>query len=140
VPQAYGNLNELAKYLNKVTNQSLATDVGNKVKQVMQEHVVEDVYDEYTPTIYERTGRFAKEIEITSIQNGVEVSPTREENGRYIPAIIETGKGYSWKGSEIYKTKQKRPFVERTIDELVQKNTHVEELKKSLRKKGLDVK
>ncbi|ATF13695.1 hypothetical protein A616_17405 [Brevibacillus brevis X23] len=136
----FRNLNELNRFLNNQVKQSLVKDVGVKVKQVMQEHVVDDVYDAYSPTQYERTGELAKEIDVKQCINGVEITPTREDNGRYIPSIIESGQGYSWKGSEIYSTQQKRPFVENTRREIVEKNIHVEELRKSLRMRGFEVK
>lgn len=138
--QSFSNLTDLAKYLDRLVQQSLATDVGNKVKQIMQEHVIEDVYDAYTPTGYERTGKLTREIEVNKVRNGVEITPTREEDNIYIPEVIESGQGYTWANSEIYRTKQKRPFVENTKEEIIKNSIHVKSLKNSLRKTGLDVK
>lgn len=138
--QNFNNLGGLAKYLDQIVKQSLVSDVGNKVKQVMQEHIIDDVYDAYTPSAYERTGKLMREIQVNKISDGVEISPVREEDDVYIPAVIESGQGYTWVNSEIYRTKQKRPFVENTKDEIIKNNIHVESLKKGLRKAGLDVK
>lgn len=138
--KSFNSLNGLAKYIDKAVHGSIVKDVSMKVKQVMQDHVESDVYDAYSPTQYERTGKLKSEIAIKPIINGAEISPIREEDGRYIPSIVESGQGYSWKGSEIYKTRQKRPFVENTKHEIVEKNIHVEELRKSLRMRGFEVK
>lgn len=138
--KSFNNLSELTRFLNKTVHSALVRDVGAKVKHVMQEHVEKDVYAPYSPAQYKRTGRLAKEIEVISVSEGVSITPVREERGNYIPLIIETGQGYTWKGSEIYKTKQRRPFVENTKKEILNGNIHVEELRNSLRKSGLDVK
>lgn len=133
----FNTINDLAQYVNSITKKSLVNDVGKKVKQVMQEHVQTDVYEAYTPTQDTRTGDLAREIEIKPLNDGVVITPIREDEGRYIPYIIESGEGYNWEHSRIYKTKQKRPFVENTAQELADKNIHLTELKNSFQRKGL---
>lgn len=110
------------------------------VKDKMQQHVQSDVYDVYEPKVYERTGDLKKDIEIREVADGVAIIPTRtdEETGRYIPDVIESGKGYMYNYG--YGYEKPRPFVENTRKELRDTGAHVEKLKLGLKARGLDVK
>lgn len=135
----FNNLNELASYINKLTKESLKSDVGETVKEKMQEHVEFDVYAVYPePRRYERTGGLKRDIEVRETQNSVEIVPTRTDDGNYIPSIIESGIGYKYSGYGL-PYEQPRPFVENTRREIEETGLHVETLKKSLKSKGIDV-
>jgi hypothetical protein len=139
MPQ-FKNLNELAKYIDKMTKQSLIEHVAPIVKERMQEHVDTDVYEAYKPKKYDRTGKLKKEIEIQEIEDGIAITPTRtdEDTGKYIPAIIESGKGYTYSGYG-YAYEQPRPFVQNTKEEILHEGIHKKELVKSLKNKGLNI-
>ena len=48
------NLKELEKELYKRINTALDTEVADTVKEVMTDHIVQDVYDKYHPKMYMR--------------------------------------------------------------------------------------
>jgi hypothetical protein len=142
----FNNLNELERYLNKQIQDSLNTDVAKKIVKVAEDHVQKDVYDVYSPKVYHRTGKLKESFEVTPIANGIEIENTRKDGERYIPEIIEYGHDASTQGYEhpaYYPSgdnfTQPRPFIENTRKQIADENIHVEELKKSLKSKGLDV-
>lgn len=136
----------MEKFLNKQIQQSLQKDVAPKVVKLAEEHVQTDVYDVYSPKEYDRTGKLKKSFEVTPISDGIEIENTQEDEGRYIPEIIEYGHDKSSQGYQ-YATYypngdnylQPRPFIENTRQEILDKNIHIDELKKSLKSKGIDV-
>lgn len=134
----FKNLHELNSYLVDQISSSLM-NVGEETKKTMQDRIDKDVYESYTPTIDKRTGKLKNDIEISLSHNTVSISPTRSENEKYIPRIIETGEGYDWINSRIYKTKQKRPFVQNTKEDIVDKKLHIKTLKSSLKQKKIIV-
>lgn len=141
------NLNELFKLMNKQIQQSIETDVAKKIVKVAEDHVQSDVYDVYkNPKEYQRTEQLKKSFEVKPIQNGIEIENTRTENGRDIPEIIEYGHDKSSQGYEhpaYYRDGgnfiQPRPFIENTRKQIISESIHVNELKKSLKSKGLDI-
>jgi hypothetical protein len=142
----FKNLTELNKYLKKEIENSLRQDVAPKVIEVGKEHVQSDVYDVYQPKEYERTGKLKESFKQKNIPNGVEIENKRKDKGRYIPEIIEEGHDNSTQGYEhpaYYRDgdnfTQPRPFIKNTVLEVENRNLHTEELKKSLRNKGMDV-
>jgi hypothetical protein len=142
----FKNLTELNKYIQKEINNSLRQDVAKKVIEIGKEHVQKDVYDVYAPKVYERTGKLKESFKKKNIPEGVEIENKRTDKGRYIPEVIEYGHAGSEQGYEhpaYYPNGdnfiQPRPFIENTADEIETKNIHVEELKKSLKSKGIDV-
>ena len=100
--------------------------------------VVERVYDAYTPTKYKRrythdgglldtdsydfkTEQHGNEhtLTVTNMTKGnPNYSLSDGWDAGYITDIIESGKGYHWKKSEIYQTQQPRPFMEEVFDEV----------------------
>ncbi|TPG68896.1 hypothetical protein EEL31_10385 [Brevibacillus laterosporus] len=130
----FKSIDELNKYLAKQISESL-NEVGDATKNTMQKHVKTDVYDAYTPTQYDRTGQLRNDIEVKVKGNTVSISPIRRDGDKYIPTIIETGHGYDWKNSNIYQSKQKRPFVQNTENEIVKNDLHIKTMKKSLKKR-----
>jgi len=148
MPQ-FRSLNDLARHLQKQINESLKEDVSEVVVKTMQRHIQEDVYDVYTPVPPEKGGYVRQKydgglidrdnIKVSEIENGIAVQNMRvdEETGKYIAYTVETGTGYDY---EFPYSNKPRPFTENTREELKQTGAHAQELKKSLQKKGLDVK
>ena len=146
------NLKELEALIMKQVQESLINDVSKKVIQVAQQHVVEDVYDVYEPVPpeyggYKRTGKLATSFVTNETESGIEIENNRYENGRNITEIIEYGhedSAYGYEYPAYYPGGQNfiqpRPFIENTRDEIRARNLHVEELKRSLNKKGIKTK
>ncbi|MED3912733.1 hypothetical protein P4597_26975 [Peribacillus simplex] len=140
-------IKDLEKYANKEIRKSLKEDVSKKLVKVAQEHVQKDVYDEYTPKVYNRTGELMDSFVVNDLANGIEIENTRRDGERYIPEIIEYGHdeseqgytfAYHYPGGDNYI--QPRPFIENTRQQIMDESIHVNELKKSLKSKGLDIK
>jgi hypothetical protein len=134
------NLNELFKMMNGYINTSLNTDVKQQAVKTLKEHVVTDVYDRYDPMQYQRSGGLLQDSNVDAHmenENTLSVRSTRNENGKDIAKIIETGKGYTWKNSEIVGVE--RPFHKEAAKELDEKGLAKKALADGLRKQGLDV-
>ena len=63
-----------------------------------------------------------------------------DDTGRLIAPVVESGSGYQWKKSEIYKTKQARPFHEEAQNMVVREGMFSDALRYQLKKDGFDPK
>ena len=151
------NLKELEKELYKRINIALDTDVADTVKDAMFNHIVSDVYDTYTPKMYQR--RFDKGglmdmrnivatmendgellVQNVTLGNPYYYDPNLNKvavsvnSNQFISPVIEHGTGYDV--VQIFP----RPFVQNTCNDLEQNHYHTEALKRSLKKQGLEVK
>ncbi|MCT6513173.1 hypothetical protein JDW21_21460 [Bacillus subtilis] len=95
---------------------------SSNVKHIMvktgQEHVDEDVYGAYNPLLYERTGQI-KDAFITANEiNGVSLDNIRQDDGKDVATVIETGQGYTYPDSYEYGYGKPRPFMKNTSDTL----------------------
>lgn len=155
------NTKELYAEIMKRVNVALDTDVADKVKDVMTDHIIEDVYNVYKPKEYNRRGNNGGlsdpnniiatlgdngELFVQNITLGSPIVYDSNNNlfyesinsNEFITPIIETGFGYefiNWK----YDGKP-RPFIQNTHDDLEQNHYHTEAMKQSLKKQGLEVK
>lgn len=132
----FRSIAELKAWLDKEAQKGLIKG-SSELVDVMRKHVQTDVYDTYTPAIYERSGQLKEDIQVETIENGIKIKPVRtdEATGKYIPAVIESGVGYDFSGS----FEKPRPFVANTKAELQQSKQHVEVLKKALKSEGIDI-
>lgn len=62
-----------------------------------------------------------------------------DDTGRLIAPVVESGKGYQWKKSEIYKTKQARPFHKEAQRIAVQEDLVGTALRMQLKKDGFGI-
>lgn len=63
-----------------------------------------------------------------------------DDTGRLIAPVVESGKGYQWKKSAIYKTKQARPFHQKAQELAIGTGLVRDALAKSLTESGFKVK
>jgi hypothetical protein len=93
------NIKEIKLMMEKAAIKSTHKSSSN-VKQVMtktgQDHVEEDVYDTYSPLLYERTGKLKDAFITTNESNGVSLDNIREDDGKDVATVIETGQGYTY--------------------------------------------
>ena len=150
------NLQELRSEIMKRVNIRLKEYVGEKVNEVMLEYIETDVYNAYEPKTYLRRGNngglsdpdnivvqreYDGAISIENVTVGREFyfqdrEPIRSNNAdRPLTPIIETGKGYDYWSKAF-----PRPFVNNTVDEIVQEKIIENTLKEGLKKQGLEVK
>lgn len=139
--KSFKNIVELKKFVDKQVQQAMMKN-GN-VKQLVidtaERHVQEDVYDVYSPTVYERTGELKTSWTAVEIDNGISVinARTDDETGANIAEIVETGKGYKY---DFEYSGVPRPFIENTREELrSRKGEVVQVMKKDLKASGINV-
>lgn len=135
----FKDLDSLYKYIEEEAENIIQNQVANKIIEVIQDHVQEDVYNQYKPKRYERTGKLKKDIVKMNITKGVTIYPNRMEDGKYIPDIIETGEGYKYPDKYNYGYGKPRPFVRETIKDLKQNEQHIKVFIQEIEKKGFKV-
>lgn len=131
------NIAELANYVNQMTKQAMNN--GSVVKKTVidtgKKHVQEDVYDVYTPKVYQRSGELKENWKTEPTADGMSVYNDRRDDGRYVAEIVETGKGYQF---DFEYNGVARPFTKNTADELRDSSELTEALKKDLKSVGID--
>ena len=121
--------------------------------------IEETVYNEYTPTLYERRYDDGGLLDENNLDFVVDIKPLERDLVMYnsttgtgmattsekLTEIIESGIGYDWVKSDIYRYEDigfplERPFIQRTR-ELIEDNRELFEdiLKKELIKNGLKI-
>jgi len=139
---------DLEKHLNKKISEGLQMDVALDSRQLMRDHIQNDVYEVYTPYSsdgvtphYERTFALIDSCITNAIgSNVIELKNTRTgENGENIPGIIEYGGHYKW-GYKRYLDAEigPRPFFSNTYKELANGRARLF-MKNALIKRGLNV-
>lgn len=162
------NLKELETELKKRIQNALANEVNDVVGDVMQDHIIQDVYDVYDPVIYSRRmnngglldrdnivsdfrgelGLSVKNITLGdkyyslrtySKSGGYTSTPMISQNyNKPIVGVIETGEGYDVKGWEYDGVP--RPFMKNTYEDLKDNHYHTIAMKNGLERQGLEVK
>jgi hypothetical protein len=141
----FKSLDHLYKYIKKEVNKSLDKDVSRVVKDEMKKVIEEVVYNAYEPSQYDRQKDDGGLLDESNIKHGVEngqlwIRNTRSDEGKDVAEIVETGVGYDWERSRIYKMQPfPRPFHEETKENLEKNKKHVDALKDSLKNKGFDI-
>ena len=151
------NLKELEKELYKRINIALDTEVADTVKEVMTDHIIQDVYDAYEPTAYQRRyddgGLLDPDNIIATLGNNGEMlvqNITLGSEYYYIPSIKRSFRsanadkfispiieyGIDYDVVDVFP----RPFIQNTHDDLAQNHYHTQAMKQSLKKQGLEVK
>jgi hypothetical protein len=144
----FKSLKDLEKYLNKKIQESLQTDVASESRQLMREHIQDDVYSAYTPYStdgvtphYKRTWELMNSCKTDMLDsNTLELKNTRVgENNENIPAIIENGGHYTWGYvRNLDEEIGKRPFVSNTRNDL-SRGKLKRYMSDALKKRGLSV-
>lgn len=110
-------------------------------RKMFAQHAENDVLDKYSPTAYQRrseNGAFngttgiadERSYEVTVQDLTMKIESCVQGNPRYessrdgwdtgdITGIIESGHGYNWKNSEIYRHPIPRPWMEQAGDDFV---------------------
>ncbi|MCU4668635.1 hypothetical protein [Bacillus paralicheniformis] len=83
-----------------------------------QEHVETDVYDVYNPLVYERTHDLKSSFVTENEANGLSLDNIREDEGRDVATVVETGEGYTFPDTYDYGYGKPRPFMANTAEAL----------------------
>jgi hypothetical protein len=137
----FKNLKDLEKSLNKYINNALQKEVKENVEETMRDKIQTEVYDAYTPTDYVRSYELLESIEGKLESDGVlSVENTRQEAGKDIVKIIETGKGYTWGYKRnLDEEIGERPFVAETKEELHRTESYKKAFKEGMKRQGVDL-
>ncbi|MDY8023378.1 hypothetical protein [Paenibacillus polymyxa] len=136
------NFKELEKLIKQKIVKSLQVEVAQSVRETMKEKVQEEVYNVYTPTLYDRQEDRGGLIDDKNIiihpvvGNTLTVESRRMDGDKNVGQVVETGIGYDY---EFAYSGRPRPFVEKTAEELRNTNAHVAALHKGLVRQGLNV-
>ncbi|MFK7678827.1 hypothetical protein ACI3ER_12355 [Bacillus sp. Wb] len=129
---------QLEKEIQKRIKKVMSKQVKNMAKSTMQDHIIEDAYNAYTPEQYQRTGQLLKDIDTKMVDdNTISIESVRKDGTKDVSEIVETGKGYST--PELDAKIGARPFTERTVNELAS-GKFKQTLKDGLQSEGLNIK
>jgi hypothetical protein len=152
MPQ-FNNFASLESYLKTAVSDTLRKEVFEEVKKCEQEHIQSDVYDVYSPSVYQRRGLSNglgadDNIVLTEIDNlSIEVvnttDPNSDYNGttdKYLSDLVEYGDGYNGYYYD-YPTNraftESRPFQENTVKDLQTSKKHIQAMREGLSKRGI---
>lgn len=130
--------------------------VTDAAKAAIVSAVQSEVYDkevyskgEYEPYIRrDETGRpgglqdwnvMESKYDPTTMTLEVQDKSRDDDSGRLIAPVVESGQGYQWKKSKIYKTKQARPFHEEAQKILARDGLYSAAIRFQLKKDGFGV-
>lgn len=153
------NKKDLENVLKKAAKKALETEVAKTAKKTMKDKIDLEVYDAYTPhsidgsnEYYKRTYKLRDKAVKTSMVNDTtlllyndrfdedeqidEYNRHYHDSGRYIPSVIESGRGYEWVEDQRIGA---RPFGKATYEEL-KNGKFKESFKKGLQKQGFKTK
>ncbi|KAA6452714.1 hypothetical protein [Bacillus swezeyi] len=83
-----------------------------------QDHVETDVYDVYDPLVYERTHELKNSFVTENEVNGLSLDNIRNDEGRDVATIVETGEGYTYPDTYGYGYGKPRPVMTNTAETL----------------------
>lgn len=147
VPTIEQQLKKIEKQLQPQINRALKTQVAEVVVAEISRSVKDNVYDEYEPLRYNRTGKLASPDYIPSelVNNGLlrvysDRPPEYDGINKYdtVGEVITYGEGYTW-GQDLGRRIGPRPFMEPAAEALRRNREHVKAMQKGLREQGLDV-
>ncbi|WP_339198585.1 hypothetical protein MKY95_10165 [Paenibacillus sp. FSL P4-0176] len=127
------------KQLQQPVSKALNSNVAQTIKTVMKDKVQDEVYDPYTPSVYQRTGRLGSEDSMESKlinDDTLIVENVRSDGDRNVAEIVETGKGYTY---DFQYSGIPRPFTEATREELRNTGAHVAALYAGLKQQNIKV-
>jgi hypothetical protein len=161
----FKSLTELNKYLQKHMRDVLQNEVAEKVKEVEQRNIQDEVYEGYKtsntggePWIYQRRRtndglQDKKNIKskVKNVKDGAELSVENVTKGKddkfRLDTLIEYGDGTDGKEYEYKDNRDNtadqylrgRPFTQETTNELTQTNEHVQVFKNGMKNRGFDI-
>ncbi|MED2945341.1 hypothetical protein VSK91_19415 [Bacillus swezeyi] len=100
-----------------------------------QDHVETDVYDVYDPLVYERTHELRSSFITENEANGLSLDNIREDDGRDVATVVETGEGYTYPDTNDYGYGKPRPFMDNTA-EILKDGRLIDAMSKDVNKLG----
>lgn len=113
--------NSIMLQLNSAIDSVLENEVAESIISDLQVSAIENVYNQYVPSLYERRygsdgGLMAHDSFEKSVSGDhtltIENIARGQQTDVAIVDIVESGKGYEWTHSRIYREHLARPFME----------------------------
>lgn len=147
------DLAQFCAKLDAAIDATMQNEVTTAAKATMMEAIETEVYDRYDPTEYIRRGQhgglqdpdnmlanyYPKDKELHLVNVAREDGNTIPGSKRFIAPVIESGYGYTWTKSRIYKRMPfPRPFHAETERMLGKNGIFEDALNRGLRLAGFD--
>ncbi|MCY8837702.1 hypothetical protein [Bacillus atrophaeus] len=132
------NIKEIKALIEFAAKQAIQKHSNTKKTMVKtgQEHVQSDVYDTYDPLLYKRTSLLKNSFIIENHVNGISLDNTRDDNGKDVATVVETGEGYTFRDKYGYGYGKPRPVMKNTAETL-KDGRLVASMKKDLNASGI---
>jgi hypothetical protein len=138
----------------EVVKETVINNVIDYIYEVMRNEIYMTVYNEYSPTQYERRydsnggladkTQFNYKLDVSS--NGFTINifndakANGDNNGDYLDEIIVEGDKYTWEKSKIYEMQPfPRDFYQATLEELIDSGVLFNIVKTKLKDKGINI-
>ena len=142
-------VNRFNAALDESIRKAMEGPVTDSVKAAIVEAVQTEVYDAYERGDYmpyvrrDEVGKPGGLQDWSVMESKYDPSTMTlevqdDDTGRLIAPVVESGKGYQWRKSEIYKSKQARPFHEEAQSMVVREGMFSDALRYQLKKDGFD--
>ena len=146
-------VNRFNAALDESIRKAMEGPVTDGVKAAIVEAVQTEVYDAYERGDYmpyvrrDEVGKpgglqdwsvMESKYDPSTMTLEVQDKSRDDDTGRLIAPVVESGRGYQWKKSEIYKTKQARPFHEEAQSMVAREGMFSDALRYQLKKDGFD--
>lgn len=146
-------VNRFNAALDESIHKAMEGPVTDGVKAAIVEAVQTEVYDAYERGDYmpyvrrDEVGKpgalqdwsvMESKYDPSTMTLEVQDKSRDDDTGRLIAPVVESGKGYQWKKSEIYKSKQARPFHEEAQRIVMRENLMSDALRYQLKNDGFD--
>lgn len=148
-------VNRFNAALDESIRKAMEGPVTDSVKAAIVEAVQTEVYDAYERGDYmpyvrrDEVGKtgglqdwsvMESKYDPSTMTLEVQDKSRDDDTGRLIAPVVESGKGYQWRKSEIYKSKQARPFHEEAQRIVMRENLMSDALRYQLKEDGFDPK
>lgn len=148
------NLLTVERKLKSDVKDVLRMYVAPAVKEEIAQAVETEVYEKYTPTQYSRRGAThgglqdpdVMDVEVADAGEDIvlavqDLSRDDEDTNIYVADIVESGKGYTWEASKIYRMQPfPRPFHKVAQEQFIKSGQFEKTLKEGIRAKGYKIK
>ncbi|NBI28596.1 hypothetical protein [Chengkuizengella marina] len=142
MPKDFTNLGDLTKYLSRQITESLNDNVAKAAVKTMQEEIEDEVYDAYSPKVYERKYYQDGLIDEDNIETKMidaktlEIQNVRSDGDKNVAYIVETGEGYTYDVPK--ELTDGRPFTQETKRRLKEEGIAKQAMKDGLHQRGMD--
>ena len=123
--------------LDQSIHRAMEGPVTDSVKAAITEAVQTEVYDAYERGDYLP---YIRRDEVGKSGGLQDWNVMESKYNRLIAPVVESGKGYQWKKSTIYKTKQPRPFHKEAQSMVMREGMFSDALRYQLKRDGFDPK